>query len=256
MIQEWLMRAGPYRMYVTMLLVLSVACSGSAVDPGVEDVSGTYVLDRVDGASLPVRITGEGGCEPTITDGRLDLDPAFSDRRPLYGWRAHGAPCASDPRPLADASVIARDAGEWTLRGDEVRFASVQGRGRYAAALARGPGGAAFMVELGGRSYAFRQVSRSGDPTSAVVVIVVDEVGRPVDGVPLLFGAPGGLVLRGASNVAVPFGTSGPPGTWTVTVTPPAGYVVAPGHPNPVTVTVAGGAQAEVRIVLSTVPPS
>lgn len=78
----------------------------------------------------------------------------------------------------------------------------------------------------------------------------VDGGGACVRGVQMEFAVPGGSPMRGVNAYECFFGTAGPPGEWTVTLTPPAGYALAPGQQNPLVVRVRKGETLRRRIVL------
>ncbi len=78
----------------------------------------------------------------------------------------------------------------------------------------------------------------------------VDAGGACVKGVQMEFSIPGGSPMRAVNAYDCFFGTSGPPGEWTVTLTPPAGYGFGPGQQNPLVVRVRKGETLRQRIVL------
>lgn len=78
----------------------------------------------------------------------------------------------------------------------------------------------------------------------------VDGGGACVKGVEMEFAIPGGNPVRAVNAYDCFFGTAGPPGEWTVTLTPPAGYAFAPGQQNPLVVRVGKDETLRRQVVL------
>lgn len=77
-----------------------------------------------------------------------------------------------------------------------------------------------------------------------------DSGGACVLGVRMEFAIPGESPVRAVNASQCYFGTAGPPGEWTVALTPPAGYAFAPGQQNPLVVRVRRGEIQRERVVL------
>ena len=79
----------------------------------------------------------------------------------------------------------------------------------------------------------------------------VDGAGACVRGVLMDFAIPGQPPYRAMNAVACESGIPGPPGEWTVTLTPPAGYALAPGQANPLVVRIRKDEILRRRVVLA-----
>lgn len=88
-----------------------------------------------------------------------------------------------------------------------------------------------------------------------LVLEFVDGAGACVKGVQMEFAIPGQRPQRAVSAVACEFGTGGTPGEWTVTLTPPPGYVLAAGQANPLVVRVRKYETLRLRVVLAPLGP-
>lgn len=231
---RWLPPGGA-ALWATLLAVAS-ACTAGPAGPGrVADVTGAYLLEAIDGAPVP-----ENGAMS------LDLHPEIGETLPLYGWRAG----------LTAAGAGEDDFGRWALGagGTRVRFHSQRGLAPYESPIARGAGGAGVRVEVrgrGGRVYTFRRVRPFDGPQGSLRVSVVDGAAARVAGARLLFRAPDGLTEPAASSEGAPYTTSGPPGEWTVAITPPSGYALAAGQTNPARATVVVNQTVTVQVTLA-----
>lgn len=78
-----------------------------------------------------------------------------------------------------------------------------------------------------------------------------DAAGACVRGVQMEFAIPGEAPQRAVNAATCDYGTGGRPGQWTVTLTPPPGYDLAPGQPNPLVVRVRKDEELSVRVVLA-----
>ena len=169
---------------------------------------------------------------PPVEEGEssLALTPQSGETAPLYGW---------DVRP-PQVQDFADDVGIWRIRSDAVQFRSHDGLGTYTATpepVTDGRfGGPRLTVHARtGRLYTFRRVrSASLSTAEALFEIAVDDpAGRCAPGAYLRIRAPDGVVSPAVTTEFGPFPMGGPAGEWTVTVTPPTGYVLAPGQANP-----------------------
>ena len=79
----------------------------------------------------------------------------------------------------------------------------------------------------------------------------VDQAGACVTDVQMEFATPGASPMRAVNAYSCEFGNSLAPGEWTVTLTPPEGYALAPGQENPLVVRVRRGELLRRRVVLA-----
>lgn len=79
----------------------------------------------------------------------------------------------------------------------------------------------------------------------------VDGSGACVKGVQMEFAIPGEPPYRAMNASFCETGAVGRPGEWTVMLTPPAGYALAPGQANPLVVRVRKDEMQRVRVVLA-----
>ncbi len=78
-----------------------------------------------------------------------------------------------------------------------------------------------------------------------------DTAGACVRGVQMEIAIPGQSPQRAVNAATCEYGTGGTPGEWTVTLTPPAGYALAPGQANPLAVRVRKDEMQRLRVVLA-----
>lgn len=228
-----------------------IACSAANMTgPNVAPVSGTYILERVDGVPLPTSIASTGGCPRAITRGVLRFDPRYGDSPPLYGWDITVAATCDPSRP--QIAPVAADSGTWDVEGgDRLTFSSRAGGGSYGGAIGTRDSAVVATFARAGRTYTFRLVRGWNAPVGALSVAVVDEAGAPVAGAVLELRAPDGVGAGGTSRSDQAFSTVGAPGLWTVAVFAPSGYTTAPNRPNPFTALVAANATTTERVVLT-----
>ncbi|MET0398057.1 MAG: hypothetical protein ABW277_14750 [Longimicrobiaceae bacterium] len=79
----------------------------------------------------------------------------------------------------------------------------------------------------------------------------VDGAGACVRGVQMEFAIPGETPYRVTNASFCETGAVGRPGEWTVALTPPAGYALAPGQANPLVVRVRRDETQRLRVVLA-----
>lgn len=91
------------------------------------------------------------------------------------------------------------------------------------------------------------------EPRSIVWVYAYDAQDRWVLGTRLRITNPGGSI-NAAIAYEQPFGTSGRAGMWTIVVTPPDGWVLAPDQPDVVRVDVPEDAEVDVTVRLAPEP--
>jgi hypothetical protein len=232
------------------------ACSTTAptVTPfDIPGISGIYVLDKIDGNSLPIKLASENGCERTATIGSLHLDPAGVDFEPLYGWSI-GVSISCTPVPSGVNQGYA-DFGAWGGTRTSLTFTSDKGRGSYTGTPSSvGTSPITVGINQDGHQYSFRLVRRSDAELGSVAVSVLDESGAWVNFAILSFVTGDGLISGGTTNNDRAFGTSGAAGSWTITVTPPSGYTVPSSQPNPVTINVSPKSDLKLTMTLHKLP--
>jgi len=86
------------------------------------------------------------------------------------------------------------------------------------------------------------------------LAVEVVEGGSLIAGAGVVIRSPDGEIARYTTSADRPLATSGIPGTWTVTVTPPSTYMVLTSQPNPVAVSVSRGQRTNVRVALERAP--
>lgn len=218
------------RLPVSVALLAQMACSAELASPDlargqIDNLAGVYVL--IDSAGL----VADGG------RSLLRLSPGASDGVRAYQW-----------------SVFARgsdagggDLGTWAMNDSRVEFRSLNGNGRYSSIVQRSPGAAAAPILVvpsllqNAARYSFLRVRATGDEVAYLSVAVVDTAGALVAGGSAVITAPDGVSETVGFAGFQPFVTTGPPGEWSVIVSPAAGYGIAPGQPNPVRVLVRAG---------------
>lgn len=240
--------------------ILACVILASCIRAGVTDVteadfevSGRWVLESVDGLELPADVPSHDGCVATVLGGELSLSVAKGEVLPLYIWSAGGPErCGST---VKESVRLDDDFGSWTRRESTIHFRRYQSEDRYPGEMV-GTGDLQSLLSFrrGSHTYSFRHLRRSDAPRGYIQVTVVDESGVLVDGAKLNFLAPDGLQSGGTTPLSGTFTTTGPPGEWQVTVTPPIGYVVPAAQPNPVRITMAANAMAHVRFELARSP--
>lgn len=237
-----------YPLALIFCLLASPSCSNST--GGGKDqarLSGSYILERVDGALLPVVVAPQQGCNRTVrVVTLLSLTPQGPDVAPMYDWSiAIDAACQPVPPGVNQG---ADDVGMWRSHSTDLAFNSMKGRGSYSATLDELPGypPAVTIVYLG-NSYRFRRVD---DASANVFVKVVDQNGQLVPGVVLIFTFANGLQGGGTTPASGEFGTGGVVGECKVSITPPAGYEVPASQPNPVSVNVVQGPAVRIQVSL------
>lgn len=233
-------------------LLLLVACNGNPTGPE-STASGVYLLERADGSELPTSLPPQDGCPRSATYGQLGLTPEVGSRRPIYVWSVNATvSCAGSP---AVEQVIERDFGFWSALSSLISFSSEFGRHGYSATLSDDGGERRLVLEsVTGASYEFVHVREFDAPTGFLTIKAVDGTGSLVTGAVLDIRAPDGI-REGAVIAGQPYTTRGPGGTWAVTVTPPEGFVIAPGQPNPATAEVTVNNTTVLQILLAPTAP-
>jgi hypothetical protein len=214
------------------------------------EISGHYLLESANGTALPAPLPPASGCERAITEGELILVRRHDETLPMYSWHSVvSSDCGSGTPTL---TTLGADLGRWSVHDGEVRFESMRTADVYPGrAENEGANRVTVAISQGGVQHVFHLVRRWDAPIGYLYALVVDGAGVAVDGAVLEFVAPDGIKSGGTTNNGRTFGTSGVPGTWTVTVQPPAGYSVAPEQANPVQATVTAAETTEIRILLS-----
>ncbi|MGZ3332257.1 MAG: hypothetical protein ACXU9O_11280 [Gemmatimonadaceae bacterium] len=229
--------------YRPLVLVSTVALSACSSILGGDDAekrfAGFYILDSVDGTTLPAPVAPQQGCPRTVRKvATLSLSAGGPDTRPTYNWEIRvDADCQPVPAGVFQG---ADDLGNWNAQSAQLSFTSIVGEGAYPASVEENSGNPTTITfSYLGNSYRFR---RMDDPIGVVFVKVFDQFGQPVEGVVLHFAFRYGVEGGGTIGPALEFGTSGPVGECAIMMTPPAGYEVPASQPNPFTVTVVEGA--------------
>jgi hypothetical protein len=241
-----LMRYRPLALIPSLVLSACINILGGG--DAENRLEGTYILESVDGVTLPAPVAAQEGCNRTVRKvSILGLSGGGADTRPSYGWEIKiDADC--EPVP---AGVVrgASDVGSWRLQSTQLSLSSRVGKGAYTAELEETSGNPpAVTLSDVGISYRFR---RMDDPTGVVFVKVVDQLGQTVEGVILLFTFRYGLEDGGTIGAAGELGVRGPVGDCTIKMTPPPGYEVPASQPNPFTVTVVEGPAIHVQATLT-----
>lgn len=136
------------------------SCSWFAARPDYSIVNGTYALELVDGAPLPVPIES-GDCPREIARGELTLTPGQRGTPTFYNVSVLLRLRCDPTRPLyvGDAELV-RDNGRWTIIGDQVQFRSDQDYGEYRVRIEPalvGELGTILSLPLGGKLYTYRR---------------------------------------------------------------------------------------------------
>lgn len=142
--------------------LILVGCSALSTEPDLSRAQGTYVLEKVNGAPLPITIES-GDCPREIFRGDLGLSPGVVDQRPLYDLLVSlRLRCDPDRLLFIDQRRLIEDVGEWTIDGNRVEFRSSKGFGTFRIPIETGsPTPTALLtLQLDGRSYTFRRVSQ------------------------------------------------------------------------------------------------
>lgn len=213
-----------------------------------KQISGFYILERVDGALLPAPLSPQQGCNRTVRKvGTFSLSAAGPDVQPMYDWSfVIDVDCQPVPEGVFQG---AEDVGTWRVYSTQLSFRSMMDKGVYGAVVEESPGNPpAVTLAYLGTSYRFRRVD---DPTGVVFVKVVDQFGQPVEGVQLIFAFPYGLEGGGTTPASGEFGTGGHVGECTISITPPTGYEVPASQPNPFSVMVVEGPPLRVQVTLT-----
>ncbi len=228
------------KLHLMLGLAAAVSCTNSqALREDERRISGVYLLKEVDGMALPASISPQQGCNRIVRNGDLNLIPTGVEARPLYGWSVAIIPlCVPSPPGVSQGTS---DSGSWVYGSEDLFFSSLKNHGRYKVGLEDDSGvPPAITIPYLGNSYRFTLVQHIDEPTGGVFVKVVDQTGQPVEGVILEFVFRNGLKGGGTTPASGEFGTSGVLGNATITITPPANYVVPSSQPNPFSVSVTG----------------
>ena len=215
------------------------------------EVAGTYVLESINGAPATGPAGPLAGCPQPGSLGELSLGGPAADAGPLYGLEI---------RPAPGVAPTVRDAGDWSVRNELVRFASspAYGRGTYTGEVHRDAEHTARVtITLGGDRFAFQRL-RLWDDASAwglIRVTSVDTAGVLAPGLLVQFRAPDGIESPGVVVYEQGFATGGPPGAWYISLTPPTGYRLAATQPERLCLTVQARAEAALRVVLEPLAP-
>lgn len=149
-------------------LTISILASCSSLTaPDLSAAHGSYSLELVDGAPLPVAIE-TGSCPHEIFFGELGLSPQIGSRRPLFTILVElRLQCDPDRLLPIEEGRLVQDFGEWTIVGDAVQFRSEKGFGNQLVPMdppAPGSLGPLLTLDLDGRRYTFRRTRVFGDP--------------------------------------------------------------------------------------------
>ncbi|MGI8549126.1 MAG: hypothetical protein ACR2M1_17690 [Gemmatimonadaceae bacterium] len=244
-----------------LLCLLLFGCSGTATGPTVSGLAGAYVLEQVDGVSLPTPLLPSAvtdPCPPAITDGELDVYPANSEDPAGYGLGIFaGHACDAEGIPSL-ATVIVRDGGRFSVSGDRVLFNSFGRTGftQYQTTVQGGSQRPTLTIPLGSHTYTFQRVAGPRYPTGMLELFVVDQQGSRVSGTFLVVHGSNGLVTRvGTSDLAPPLLVGPAAGPVVINVAPPPGFTFAPSQPNPVRVSATAGQTTQVTVVLAKTSP-
>lgn len=243
-------RRAPFVTGCALALVFSVSCGPIFAPFNIPELTGIYLLESVDGSPLPQPVAPVLACPKGQMSGELHLNPGGVDYLPLYSWSI----CLV-PGTTGDLT----DFGEWNGNVNQLWLKSERGRATYPAQPS-GSGGSAVTLSFlqDGHAFVFRLVRRNDAPTGVLEVSVFDETGNWVNGAQLLFLTGDGLPAGGTTNNNRALGGLGAVGAWSVTVTPPQGYVVPPAQPNPISVqvpeTTSSSTVTRLTIVLQKVP--
>lgn len=213
-------------------------------------ISGVYVLERVDGAQIPVTVAPQDGCNRTLRDGIMSISAGGSDLRPMYDW---SFAIVADCDPVPPSVFQGRDdVGTWSFSPTTLSFKSMKGLGAYSVALEEASGNPpAVTFVYDGSSYRFVRVMRFDDPQGVVFVKFVDQFGQPVAGVVLKFTFANGLQSGGTTPADGEYGTGGIVGECKISFIPPTGYEVPVSQPNPFTVTLVESSRLQVQVSLT-----
>lgn len=151
--------------FLLYFVVSAVACSNGPTESEAAAVAGRYVLERVDGVSLPVAIEPGTECPREIVSGDMGLTPRINTREALYTVGILTAPRCEPPVPPARGTELLSDFGPWSLGNGRVTLRSERGFGTYTGQLGPGDAGGAgpvLTMQLGGRTYTFRRVAPFG----------------------------------------------------------------------------------------------
>lgn len=250
-----------FRKVVLAASCLVLACGGASTAPDVATLAGPYVLEQVDGASLPLAPpvpSSPDPCPPTITDGQLDLDLAGSDSPALYTVVVLSSRACEPTAIPSSATVTIGDGGRWSSGAGQVRFNSF-GRSGFTTYQGTIQGISArpiLAVPLREHTYTFRRVAMPRYPIGLIGVSVIDQQGSRVNGALLVVHGSNGLVMRaGTSDLAPPLVLGASEGPAVINIGPPTGYTFAPSQVNPVTINVKAGERTELTIVLAKTAP-
>jgi hypothetical protein len=238
-----------YRPLVLVSTAALSACNSILFGGDAEKrVAGTYILESVDGVTLPAPVAPQEGCNRTVRRvATFSLSAAGPDVQPMYDWEIKiDADCQPVPAGVFQG---ADDVGLWSAESTHLSFRSMKGQGAYTASVEESSGKpSAITLSYLGNSYRFR---RMDDPIGVVFIKVFDQFGQPVEGVILHFTFLYGLEGGGTIGPALEYGTSGPVGECTIKMTPPEGYEVPATQPNPFTVTLVQGPAIHVQATLT-----
>ncbi|MBA3405888.1 MAG: hypothetical protein H0U13_14605 [Gemmatimonadaceae bacterium] len=225
-------------------------------------ISGVYVLERLNGAAMPVILRSFATCPGPISYGDLSLGRTYAETPQLYSFAIQRArPCEPAGDPAEQPVIIGSDAGFWSVDGDRVAFKSVRanGFGTYQGRLRdsddAGVAGPVIEFTIGGQAYIWRRVRGESDSLSSISISVFDQQGRFVNGVKLEFRENTGLVSYGTTNNDRPFGSGTVPGvTFTIHFRLPAGFSLAPGQAHPVTAVAGSTSEVIIRVIRASAP--
>lgn len=130
-------------------------------EPDSTGVNGTYVLDLVDGALLPVVIES-GECPREIYQGELGITPQVAGSSTFYSAIV-SLRLRCDPSRLlfVDDREFLREMGHWSVSRDYLHFRSNQGFGNYSVFIEPAPDdglGTVLTLPLRGKRFTFRRV--------------------------------------------------------------------------------------------------
>ena len=235
-----------------LLLICTLTVSSCVDFLGRNDaekrVAGTYILESVDGITLPAPVPAQAGCNRTVRKvGLLVLAGGGSETKPWYHWTIRiDADCQPVPASVFQGTD---DTGLFSIHSDQLSLRSQMGEGVHTAVLEKTSGSPpAIRLSHLGTSYRFR---RMDDPTGVVYVRVVDQSGQIVEGVILHFAFQHGLEGGGTIGPAGEFGTGGPIGECSIMMTLPPGYELPASQPNPFTVIVVENPSIHIQITLT-----
>ncbi len=241
-------------------IILACGC-GNDTSPEAAAASGLYILTQVDGRPVPDPPPSPGSavpCPPAVTDGELGLGLRDEEAPQLYAIKIYTTrACDPDGIPI-NATPVLTDGGGWSISGSQISFVSspANRKGNYQGTVQARTPTRAVTVSFGGHTYTFHRLNPSGDQSSSVTAIIVDQQGSRVGNALIVFHSSNGQVLRTYSGTAFPPLIAGAAlGTEVISIAPPGGYTFAPSQQNPINATIVPGQMTTVTVVLAKITP-